>query len=60
VAPKKCDPGEKQGPLGVRITGRAEDEDLVSGSMGQVPNWCFATAVQEKGNKKRGVLPGLI
>lgn len=60
MAPEKCDPGEKQGCVGVQITGRAEYEELACGSMEEVPICCFATAVEEKGSKKRVDLPGPI
>lgn len=60
MTPEKCDPGEKQGRVGVQIMGRAEGEDLVCGSMGEVPNCCSAMAVEEKGNKKCVDLPGVI
>lgn len=59
-APWRLDPGEKQSCACVQVTGRAEDNELVCGSTGKVPNYCFATAVEEKRNKKEVELSGTI
>lgn len=59
-APWRLHPGEQQGCACVQVPGRAEDKELVCGSTEEVPNCCFATAVEEKRNKEGVELSGTI
>lgn len=58
--PWRLRPGEKQGCACVRVTGSAEHRELVWGSTEEIPNSCFATAVEEKRNKEGVKLSGII